>query len=177
MRKLGIFFDLTVDFLAYLAGASLIFIVLSVSVDVALRFFLNRPMGWVVEVSEYIIVGSAFLAAAWVLKKEGHISVDVLVNLFKLKNRMLIIVITSIVGTIICLLFTWWGVVTTLYHFDEGTILGWKTLELPFAPLLMVIPIGFLLLFIQFIRQTYIYLGKWRDPHEEEKSIEGLTEV
>jgi len=178
MRGIGNFFDHAVNFLAYLSGALITFTFLSISTEVVMRYFFNRPIVWVVDAAEYVLVSSAFLAAAWVLKKEGHVSLDVGLNFFNTKNRAAINTATSLLGAIICLVVIWYGVVTTIYHSQAGTIMVEKSVEVYKAPFLTVIPIGFSLLFIQFLRRAYGYLGKWRvPPEEEEKRIEEFTEI
>jgi TRAP-type C4-dicarboxylate transport system permease small subunit len=44
-----------------------------VGADITLRYLFNKPLGWVKEVSEYILVGLSFLVAAWILKDDAHV--------------------------------------------------------------------------------------------------------
>ena len=167
------FFDNTLDFLAYFACALIIFAFLIVCAEVIMRYLLNHSTSWTLEITEYIVVTVVFLGSAWALKREGHVSLDVVLNLFKTKNRAAINTFNSLLGAIICLVIFWYGVVSTWDHFQRGTIMVEKNLELPTAPFLVVIPIGFFLLFVQFLRRSYKNLRIWRaSPEEAERNSE-----
>ncbi len=157
--------------LGILAGVSAVLIAvawLSVSFDVILRYSLNRPIPWAVEISSWIIMIVTFLASAWVLKREGHTKIDLVLNLFKTRTQALINVITSGLGAIGCLVLAvysaqiGWRYMVAGYHFVA-------VLELPKYPLLAVLTVGSFLLFIQFLRRTYRYLGTWRASADREQ--------
>ncbi len=138
-----------------------------------MRYFLHRPIPWVIVFSELAIVTTAYLAAAWVLKKEGHVFLDIGLNHFEPRKRAAITAFVSLLGAIICLTIAWYGVVTFWFHVQGATVLVEKELELPLAPLLAVIPVGFAMLSIQFLRRSYGYLGEWRgSPKKWERRIE-----
>ena len=69
--KLRILYNRIVDLGAILAGVLLIFLMLSVTLEVGLRYFLGRPTSWVVEICGYTLLYIPFLAAAWVLRTDG----------------------------------------------------------------------------------------------------------
>jgi TRAP-type C4-dicarboxylate transport system permease small subunit len=93
-------FDRIIDLLASLAGGLILFMMLSICIDVVLRYFLNRPLTWGVEISEYILLWSTLLSVAWVLKIEGHVKIDLVVNRLNPRNQCLVNTITSILGAI-----------------------------------------------------------------------------
>ncbi len=154
-------FDRVVDSLAVLAIVLLVFATLSVNLDVVMRYFMNRPLIWVGDATEYVLVFITFLGAAWLLKRKGHTSIDVVVTRLNPRNQALINTATSIVGAIVCLAITWYSAETTWDHFQRGIIFT-KAIELPKAPLLSVIVLGSFLLFIQFLRDAHRYLMSWR---------------
>ena len=80
LTKVGVILDRTLGFFAFLTGTILIFMMLSVSADVFMRYFLSKPIFWVVEVNEYAVIYATFLGAAWVLAKDGHIKVELVVD-------------------------------------------------------------------------------------------------
>ncbi len=161
LTKVGVIFDRAIDSLAVLAIVLLVFAWFSVNLEVVMRYFLNRPLIWVVEVTEYILAFTAFLGAAWVLKRDRHTVIDIVVNRLKPRNQALLNMITSIIGAIICLVLTWYGSQITWDHFQRDVLLT-KALELPKAPFLSVIVLGSFLLFIQFLRRAFKYLRGWR---------------
>ena len=155
--------------LTFLAAIFLTFITLSVSAEIVMRYFLNRSLKWVVEVSEYSLVWVTFLSTAWVLRREAHIKMDLVLNRLKPETQALLNAITSVVGAIICLLLVWYGTGVTWDHFLRGAAKH-GMMEVPAAPILGIVPIGSFLLFIQFLRRSYGYLRNWRALRGEEKS-------
>jgi len=175
--KIGAIFDQTLNFLAYVVGVLLVFGWLSVVADVVMRYFLNRPLTWALETTEYVLTTVAFLGAAWLLRREGHVSLDLVLNLFKPRTQAMFHAITSSLGAIACLIIVWYGVEATWSHYLKGMRVT-TALAPPTAPFLTIIPVGFFLLFLQFLRRSYGYLLKWKAvPEKEEKRFEDLSEA
>ena len=154
-------FDRTLDLLAVLAGTLLIFTMLAISYDVVFRYFLNRPLGWVVEISEYVLLYITFLGTAWLLRREGHVKIDIVFNRLSSRNQSLLNIVTSIIAAIACLALAWWGVDVTLDNFQRNLVIR-ETLDVPKFILIAVIPLGSFLLFAQFLRRAYGNLASWR---------------
>lgn len=163
-------YDRIIDIIVVFAGILVIFLMLSVGLEVTLRYFFGHPTSWVVEIAGYILLYIPFLVAAWVLKREGHVKMDLVLNQLSPKTQSLVNAITSVIGAIICFVLTWFGIKAALYF------IGYQTptiLMLPKSIIIAIIPVGGLLLFIQFLRRTYSYLGSWRVPAEKkEETIE-----
>lgn len=154
LTKLGSMYDRLIDGLAYLTGGIFIFIMIAVTVDVSSRKLLGSPIQWVDEVTGYLLLYATFLAAAWLLKKEGHVSVDVVVERLNPRTQTWLHMIISILIAALCLVMAYVGVLTTLDVYRRG-VFTVSFLEAPLALLVAVIPLGFLLLFIQFLRRAH----------------------
>lgn len=136
--------------------------------DVVMRSLLDRPTQWVIEVSEICLVGITFLGAAWVLRSEGHVKIDIFLLRLDPKRQALLNSITSIVGIIICLVVAWYGAKVTLDHFERG-IRSPTQLAPPAFPDYLVISLGSFFLAVQFLRRAYGYLrGGAKAPQERE---------
>jgi TRAP-type C4-dicarboxylate transport system permease small subunit len=145
--------DAIIRIMAALSNVIIIYLMLSVCTDVVLRFFFNRPQAWIVEISEYLLLYVTFLGAAWVLKNEGHVIVDILLTRASPKTNAVLGIFSSVIGVFVCLVIFWFGSIETLYHFKRG-VLNPSILEFPKAPLLAVIPFGSFFFMLQFIRRT-----------------------
>ncbi len=159
---MGALFDKILFFLFWLAGGLLMFATVGTCLDVILRYSLNRPIHWMLEITEYIMLYIPFLCAAVVLKEEGHIRVDLLINRFSRKNKAWVNILTSLVGGIIMLAYTWFGAQTTLDAYRRG-VPSLESLRTPVFLILMIIPIGSFLFTIQFLRQTAHYYGELKN--------------
>jgi len=149
------------DICALLAGILLIFMMLSVTLEVALRYFLGRPTSWAVEICGYILLFIPFLVAAWVQRREEHVRMDLLLSRLGPKAQSLLNAITSFGSAVICLVLTWYGLKITVYFFK----LGYQTptiLMLPKSMIIAIIFVGSFLLCIQFFIGAYSHLKTWR---------------
>jgi len=169
LAKAGTLFDRTVNYLAFVAAVLIIFTMLSVGAEVVMRYFLHRPMIWVMEVTEIILLFITFLGTAWLLRREGHVKVDIVLGHLNPRAQALLGIISSIIGIIVCIVLVWYGIQVS-YDYTQGGLYEPTLLELPKGPLLAIIPVGSFLLLIQFVRRTYGYLQHFRaSPNEEER--------
>ncbi len=163
-------FDRTIGLLSLFAGILIIYMMLSVTAEVATRYFLGGMMGWVIEVSEYSLLFITFLATAWVLKREGHVRMDLVLRQLNPRAQTLLNIVTSIIGAVICLIIFWYGVQVTWNSYQIGYTMA-KPLRPPQFLILFIIPVGSFLLFIQFLRRTYGYLGHWKELSGKEQRL------
>ena len=111
------------------------------------------------EITEYIMLYIPFLGAAFVLREEGHIKVDLLINHLSDRNKNRMGVITSGVGGIVMVIYTWFGAQVTL-DFFKREVPSLEYLKTPMYLILMIIPIGSFFFSIQFLRQIRSYYRK-----------------
>jgi len=168
LARIRVIFDYIVDILFYLGCAFIAFAFVTVATEVIMRLFLDLSIFWATSITEYSLVTSVCFGAAWVLKKEGHVILDPVINLFKPRWRAIADTITSTLGAILCGLICWYGVVTVLFHIEKGTVMVERSLELHTALLVVVVPIGFFLLFFQFLRRAYGSWHHWKIKSAEE---------
>lgn len=141
-------------------GAVIIFLMmLAVSVGVATRFFLDRSPVWLIEICGYGMVFMTFLVAAWVLREDGHVKVDLLLDHLVPIHRSALECIMSFVGAIACLVVAGIGVLVTMDHLQRGVRTS-TDLSIPWAPLLAVIPLGVLALSVQLLLKAVASLKK-----------------
>ena len=142
------------NFMAYLAGILLFIMVLSICYEIVLRYFFSRPTLWVVGLVEYILFCATFLGTGWLLRKDGHVKVDIGMAFFSEKGRALLNAITSCIGIASCIVMTLYGTKTT-YDFFVRNIMTSQDPEIPKFLLLAFIPLGFFFLVIEFIRRGF----------------------
>jgi len=155
-------FDKLNYILFWLAGILLLFVTVGTCIDAILRYLLNRPIPWMLEITEYVMLYIPFLGAALVLKEGGHIKVDLLIYRLSDRNKIRISIVTSLVGGIIMSIYTWLGIQVTLDFYNRG-VASLEYLKTPMYLILMIIPIGGLFFTIQFFRQIFSYRRRLRD--------------
>jgi TRAP-type C4-dicarboxylate transport system permease small subunit len=154
-------FDRIIGACMFLGAAILAFLMISVCWDVVARTFLKKPLTWVLEFTEYGLLYMTFLSAAWVLKNEGHVTNDVFFARLSPKNQARFNTLTSVLGTVVCLLLTWFGAQVSWDKLQIGAYQP-TPIEPPDFPIFAIIPVGFFLLSIQFIRRTHKHLREWK---------------
>ena len=143
LAKGGTIFDYIIGSLTYLAAAILIFIMLAVVWDVIARAVASQPLKWVLEFSEYNLLYITFLGTAWLLRRDGHVSMDILLVYLKPRASALIGFVTSILIAMICFILFWYGTQVTWEQF-QLCILQSNVIENPTHLEFVVIPLGFL---------------------------------
>lgn len=155
--KAGAIFDRFLGVLMVAACAIFTFAMLLVCADVIMRYALTKPIRGATEVCEYILVVIVSLGMAWLLKEEGHVKVDFLVNRFNPKSQALITGITSALGAAAVLIIASYGLLEAVHLMEMGAV-ETGILRIPKAYLIFPLSIGTLLLFIQLARRSYKYL-------------------
>lgn len=128
-----------------------------ICVDVTIRYLISRPITWAFEATEYSLLYITFLGTAWLLRKEGHVKLDIVLNALEPRARTVLNIITSVILAIVCFLLTWYGTESTIDHFQRS-VTSVKYYTLPQFMFIIVIPLGGFLLFIQSIKRTYGYI-------------------
>ena len=147
-------FDWLLKLLANAGMVLLFLMMLSVCWEVFSRYYLGRGTAWVIEFSEYSILFMTFLGTAWLLSKDGHVEMDIVVNALQPRTQRTLKAATSILCALVCLVLTWSGAEVSLDYLQRG--LHRPTLMAPpYFPLFAIIPTGFFLLFIQFLRRAH----------------------
>jgi len=161
LARLGRLFDYINIIMVVISAILLLGLTFIVGADITLRYLFNKPLGWVKEVSEYTLVGLGFLAAAWILKDDAHVKMDLVLNKVGQKAQTMMNIITSGISTIVLLITTWFTL-RVIVDFYQTKLVAPTVLEPPKWVLLTPIFVGCLLLAIQFIRRTFGFIGKWK---------------
>ncbi len=153
-QKAGRLLDLALFGFVVAAVAILVALVCAVTFEVVMRYFFNKPTRWVVEFSEYSLLYLAFLGGAWVLKEEGHVKVELLIEVLPMRVREALHMITSLTGAAVCGLFFWVSTAYVWEIYGTGEIL-FKSVLIKKWLVMVIIPPGLLLLTLQFIRRAF----------------------
>ncbi len=166
------FFDHVSGVFTFLAGGLTLFLTLLISADVVMRYFFNHPLENVDEITEHALLYLTFLSAAWVLKKGGHVQIDIIYNQLGPRFRAILDLLNPILGAAVCLALTWFSAEATWLAFRRGTVFAttWSLLR---WPILMVIPIGSLLLFVEFVQEVFANLQKWKSRENDRPEMAG----
>ena len=153
-KKIIRIFDSVLDAGAALSGALLVAVMLLTSIKVLFRYGLREGLMGVDQISGTLLVYIAFLGAAWVLRREEHVTIDLLVTRFRPKARRRMTCINSVIGALVCLIVAFYGTVEAVTSWQRGILIP-AEIEIPRVINLGVIPLGAFLLCLQFMRRAW----------------------
>ena len=151
-------FDFVIRAFIFLSGVLLTLIMLAVCTDVVMRYVFNRPIFWVAELSEYALLYITFLGTAWLLPRNKHISIHIIMARLTEKGKRVLRICHDILGMLLCLAFCYYCGISTWEHYSRN-IIDVQAVDVPKAFVIMVIPAGFFLLCLQFVRRLFEDLG------------------
>lgn len=146
-------FDLILNTGAVLAAVLLIAVMLATSVKVVFRYGLREGLIGVDQISGTMLLYITFLGAAWVLRREEHVTIDLLLSALSPAVRRHLHVVSSVLGALVCLTLAVFGTIEVISSWQKGIRIP-AEIEIPRAINLVVIPLGYLCLGLQFIRRA-----------------------
>ena len=162
------FFDRILGFASVLGMGMILFAMLSLCAHVVMRYIFGKPLNWTLDVSSIFLLYITLLAAAWLQKLEGHVSLDFLFLFLKPKSQLKLEIFNSILCSIAFLIMIWFGIkeTITVYRMDLYE-------DMPLGPpewiLMVVIPIGCLMILIQFMRRIRGLMNKLKNVDQKTK--------
>jgi C4-dicarboxylate transporter DctQ subunit len=167
ISRLSHLFDALVRFLSVLAWFLVIFLTVAISYEVVLRYFFSRSLTWVTPYAEFSLVYLTFLGAPLLLKRNEHVNLEFIVSLLAPRTQILLTVLTSILGALVCLTIA-----------TSGTYISWdlyrrhvvftEEMEFPQWIVVVVVPLATLLLAIEFLRIAFRNFQRLQTAPESE---------
>lgn len=134
--------------------AALLFGLMAVLVfaDVLLRNTGWLSLPWSVEVTEYMLMGAAFVAAPWLLYTNDHIRVDIVVAVLPQRAKRVMDVAGDLIGLLVCAILFWTTLQVLVDTRQQGSLV-FKTLVFQEWWLSVPMAFAFGLLCIEFTRR------------------------
>jgi C4-dicarboxylate transporter DctQ subunit len=145
--------------MAVLAGLLLLFITFSISYSIFTRALGFQSPVWTVQFNEYSLLWMTFLGTAWVLSRRKHVSMDVVTGRLKPRARRIAESVHSLMGIGLCGILCWFSSLMTLNLFQRG-VTDVQAVDVPKYLVVIVIPVGFLFLTFQFLRNLVVALKR-----------------
>lgn len=93
--------------LAVVSGITILVITLIVTVDVFMRYLLNRPLLFAGETCEFLMALIVFAGLAYTFQRGGHIRIELVIQRVPTRFRYWIRTATFAVGIIFLFIFAW----------------------------------------------------------------------
>ena len=148
------FFDKLVDVMAAVAGIILVFITAAVCYTIGMRFLFTKTTIWIIPITEYALLWIVFLATTWLLREGGHITTDIIYVHLRKKAKHSLDGIMCVIGGLACGTLVVLGVIH-LCDCIAGGVTDVRAVTVPKSAVFIIIPMGSLLLTLQFFRMAW----------------------
>lgn len=153
-RKFFIFrwIDYSSDLGGIMAAICLLAVTFIITYEVFMRYLFAAPTTWVAEISIYLWMALGLLGAAYALKNNNHFSITIVVDRLTAKNRRRLKMVTNLMGVAYAFVFIYKGLEMAKFAYDiKDASTG--VLQFPLWIPWMLVPLGGLLLTLQFINK------------------------
>jgi len=120
-----------------------------VCLDVAARSLKLFATPWALDVSEYLLYAITFLGAPWVLRENGHIAIELVVERLPRRARAAARVVSDALGALVCAVLLYYAC-RALWRSFSANNLVYETFVFPEWYLYCLAPPVFLLLLLLF---------------------------
>jgi TRAP-type C4-dicarboxylate transport system permease small subunit len=155
------------------AGATIAVLAVLITLDVFLRNLGLFSSGALLEITEYALFVSTFVAAPWVLRLGSHVRVDLVLIQVPAPVARIMEIVADGAGVLCSGLLGWHGLSVTVVSFQRGDLLV-KQLVVPEWILTMFIPMSCLLLVVEFLRRIVVAWRTRPQAHAVGRTREGL---
>lgn len=159
LKTVNIILERWYDGVVILVASVLIFMMLAISYDVAMRYFFNNPTTWVLGITPVLILWITFLGGGWLLRKDGHVRIDIILHSLSPGKRRILTTVNAIVAGLAWMILFWFSLKVSIGDL-RAKIWTTDVPSLPSGIILAVIPLGSLFLCVESIRNAYKH---WND--------------
>lgn len=161
LRKAGVVFDKIIDYMLLAAAVIIVLDALAVSQDVIIRKFFDFTWAPLFEIITYTLLWMTFLGTTALLRSMQHVKMDSVTGRFKPRTLNLVNFITSCACVLLMGLMIYYTTKLTVHDYATHFVLA-SILNPVKWPIEIIIPIGFIMLFFQLIRNANKFLRSFR---------------
>jgi len=156
--------------LAVAAGVVIALALALIAVDVAIRAAGFKPPAFTSAAVEYALLYFTMLAAPWLVRQKGHVSVDALVSRLAGLARRLVEKTVYLICVAVSLVFAWYAFRLLMDAIASGQF-DERSVDIPTWLLYAPMPVGFALVALEFARFLLGADSFYRDRGELRDSV------
>lgn len=163
--------DTLLALMALFAGMLLLFIAFTISYSILSRITGLPSLLWILQFNEYALLWITFLGTAWVLKRNKHVSIDLVTGRVSRSSQTWFRLFHCLLGMVLCMIFLWYSGYTTFEQYQRNVI-DVQAIDISKYIILIIIPIGFFALVVEFARQFFVTLKEVRSLSKNHSSTD-----
>ena len=172
LRNAELIFDKIIDYMLLAAAAIVVLDALAVSTDVILRKAIGFTWAPLYEIITYSLLWMTFLGTTAIMRKNGHVKMDSITSQLSSKNEALLNVISHSICIVLAGVMLYYTIKLTITDYRTDFFLA-SILNPPKWPIEIIIPVGFLMLFLQIMRNTRDFFERYKSLPRREKPDTG----
>ena len=115
-------YEWLLHFLAALAAIGIGFVAVAITYSVVLRQLFGTVPLWVNDVTSFLLVAITFAGGAYVLARDGHTRVDILLQAIHGRSRAVLDLVSALLGFAATAVLTAAAVYTVLDQYERATV-------------------------------------------------------
>lgn len=140
-----------VNFFAFIAGATLVWLMVSVVTSVLMRNAGLQPFAWLFTSAEYGLLYMTMFGAPWLVREKGHVHIELVTAALPDRARRVVSRIIAAACVLVCVILAWKGVELFLKNIERGDF-DTRAYYYPRWMLTIAFPINFGLMALEFSR-------------------------
>jgi TRAP-type C4-dicarboxylate transport system permease small subunit len=140
--------------LAYIAGLTLVWLMISVIVSVLMRNAGLQPFAWLFTSAEYGLLYMTMLGAPWLVREKGHVHIELVTSALPDAPRQVVSRLVAAACVMVCLVLAWKGLELFLTNIERGDF-DTRAYYYPRWMLTIAFPLSFGLMAIEFSRFVF----------------------
>ncbi len=154
MRALTRTYDAVLFLMAGIAGAMLIWLMVSTIVSVLMRNIGVQPFAWLFTSSEYAILWMTMLGAPWLVRMKGHVHIELVTAALPPAARRVVSRGVALACVLVCAILAWKGAELMLTNLERNDF-DVRAYFFPRWLLTISFPISFGLMAVEFARFVF----------------------
>ena len=137
--------------MAFIAGATLVWLMVSVILSVLMRNVGLQPFAWLFTSAEYGLFYMTMLGAPWLVREKGHVHIELVTSALSEFPRRIVSRAVALACVAVCVVLAWKGVELFLTNIERGDV-DTRAYYYPRWLLTICFPLSFGLMAIEFMR-------------------------
>jgi TRAP-type C4-dicarboxylate transport system permease small subunit len=140
--------------MAFLSGATLVWLLVSVVASVVMRNAGMQPFAWLFTSAEYGLLYMTMLGAPWLVREKGHVHIELVTAALPENLRRVLSRIVALACVVVCAILAWKGVELLLTNIERGDV-DTRAYYYPRWLLTIAFPLSFGLMATEFSRFVF----------------------
>ncbi|WP_137701590.1 TRAP transporter small permease [Marimonas lutisalis] len=140
--------------MAFVAGAMLIWLMVSVIVSVLMRNMGLQPYAWLFTSAEYGLLYMTMLGAPWLVRDKGHVHIELVTAALPEATRRVVSRAVALACVVVCVILTWKGLDLFLTNIERSDY-DVRAYYFPRWILTISFPLSFGLMAVEFSRFVF----------------------